>query len=98
VAATESAASVQADPAGKRHGEQAVAKENTDDITRARLREKNSVTRVARAGARPGSSKACRNPPHSGKNVCGSRRLETAERLQALHHRQAAASISRHHT
>jgi hypothetical protein len=97
-APTEHAASAQADSADKRHREQAVAQENADDVARARLRGKNNFTRVARAGARPGSSKECRNPPHSGKNVCGSRREETAERLQALHRRQAAASTSRHHT
>jgi hypothetical protein len=93
--ATAPAALAQADLAERRLGEQAMA--NGDGARTGLPHKKSAPTRIVRAASRAEASKGCKLH-HAGKDVCGGRGVETAARAQALHRRQAAADISRHHT
>jgi hypothetical protein len=93
------AALARADLAERRLGAQALARVDGDDDAGQRpLHQRSDRTRTGRAGFRAAAAKRCRKLLQGGKDACGTRRVETAARAQALHRRQVAASTARNPT
>jgi hypothetical protein len=96
--ADEVAASPHADAAEKRGGEEPAAAESGSG-PRRRFGKSNDEAGTARSDRRAEASNRCRHPGEPRNDLCrGSRRIETAARMQGAHPRQASAGAPRHHT
>jgi hypothetical protein len=98
-AATEPAASAHPGTIGTRPGEQAPGVENASDAARKRPGKPNDLARTARNGSAAEQANRCARSHHPHKDSCGgAHQVEIAARIAALHPRQAAVNMTRHHT